>query len=206
MSDISTTPAGWYPDPSVPGQSRWWDGAQWTEQVQQPYDPARPAIELRAPEGTKPYTAWIWVITLLPILEQSRLLFIDYAGIAEQALNSRYSGTGTSSVMLATSPSNLPLTLLGWLIYGLVVLFAYFDWRALRQRGVPRPFHWAWTFLYSPVYVIGRSVVVRRRTGSGIAPMWVTIAGIGLSVVAVIYVVVVTMSAVFQLMPSYVSN
>jgi hypothetical protein len=29
MSD--TTPAGWYPDPEMPGQQRYWDGTQWTE-------------------------------------------------------------------------------------------------------------------------------------------------------------------------------
>ncbi len=176
--------------------------------MQQPYDPARPAALLSAPEGTKPYTAWIWVITVLPILEVFRLFFIDYSGVASQSLNSRYSGTGTgsSSITVAMSQANLPFTLLGWLIYGLVVVFAYFDWRALRQRGVPRPFHWAWTFLYSPAYVIGRSVVVRRRTGSGIAPMWVAIGGIGLAVVGFIYVVIATVSAVVQLMPNYVSN
>ncbi len=25
------TPAGWYSDPQMPGQQRYWDGAQWTE-------------------------------------------------------------------------------------------------------------------------------------------------------------------------------
>lgn len=35
------TPAGWYPDPTVAGQQRWWDGAQWSEHVA-PGGPAGP--------------------------------------------------------------------------------------------------------------------------------------------------------------------
>lgn len=31
MSGVGTIPAGWYADPSVPGQQRYWDGVAWTE-------------------------------------------------------------------------------------------------------------------------------------------------------------------------------
>ena len=48
--------------------------------------------------------------------------------------------------------------------------------RELAARGFVRPFPWAWTFLSSLVYVIGRHVVIRRRGGRILAPLVVTIA------------------------------
>jgi uncharacterized protein YbjQ (UPF0145 family) len=33
MSNVNPAP-GWYDDPHATGQLRWWDGTQWTEQVQ----------------------------------------------------------------------------------------------------------------------------------------------------------------------------
>lgn len=53
-------PAGWYPDPDVPGQHRWWDGYQW-------YASAAPQ---RAGLGATPAlaTALVWLIGLQGVI------------------------------------------------------------------------------------------------------------------------------------------
>jgi len=59
-------PAGWFPDPSVPGQQRYWDGARWTEHtapaaapVQQPQAPVAPVAPVapQAPFAPQPPVA-----------------------------------------------------------------------------------------------------------------------------------------------------
>ncbi|TSD95702.1 DUF2510 domain-containing protein [Skermania sp. ID1734] len=30
-ASAGTVPAGWYPDPHVPGVQRWWDGRAWSD-------------------------------------------------------------------------------------------------------------------------------------------------------------------------------
>lgn len=42
-----TTPAGWYPDPNIGGQQRYWDGQQWTESTA--------AVSPAAPPAPVPY-------------------------------------------------------------------------------------------------------------------------------------------------------
>jgi type II secretory pathway pseudopilin PulG len=50
MSAPTSTPAGWYPDPSAPTNLRWWDGAQWSEHVQlNPQAPAPLSVPAQAP-------------------------------------------------------------------------------------------------------------------------------------------------------------
>ena len=57
------------------------------------------------------------------------------------------------------------------------IVFSYLDWARLNAVGVERPFHWAWAFLTPLVYVIGRSVIVRRVAAPrGLVPIWVLLA------------------------------
>ena len=61
--------------------------------------------------------------------------------------------------------------------------------RRLRATGFERPFPWPWAFfsLISGVgvlvYVIGRTVLVRRRSGHGVAPLVVAIAIVVIGIV-----------------------
>lgn len=198
MSQATNTPPGWYPDQS--GQQRWWDGTQWTDHVQQAYG-AGSIADLKAPEGTSWNTVWIWLILFVPLLSLIPLLTIDWTSYITQAALS-----ATGSLGLLTSPGYLAAIVLGWPIYGLTVFFSYRDFRELTKRGVPRPFHWAFAFISSIVYAIGRSVVVKRRTGHGSIPLWVAIGTIVLSFVYSIYLTVViiqaTLNVVTALVPS----
>lgn len=191
---MTNTPAGWYPDPESTGQSRWWDGNAWTDQRSAPYAMAT-AADLKAPEGTEVNTVWIWLVVVLPLLPMIGLFTVDWTAFVDLG-----DTTGMSSLTAVTSPGYLFSMFSGWAVYGLSVWFAYLDYRTLGRRAVPRPFHWAWTFLSSLVYVIGRSVIVKRRTGHGMAPFWAAIASIVLSIAVSIYLVVTIFAAVAQQM------
>jgi hypothetical protein len=73
-----------------------------------------------------------------------------------------------------------------------IVLLAWLDHRTLRSRGLERPFSWAWALLGPLVYLIGRSVVVRRRVGGSAAPLWLYL---GLTVLGSIIAVIVVVSS-----------
>lgn len=194
MSDPTTpqVPAGWYPDPEGGPRPRWWDGSQWTAQYADPtpasaipaYAASVPAYsmtgELRAPVGAKTNTVWIWLTVLLPLVSILPLLAVDWAGyghaiLADPTITAEVNLALYASIpMLIAMASSLITTVL-------VILFPFLDYRALKGAGVPQPFHWAFAFFYlalgtTAVYVIGRSVVVRRRTGSGLGLVWVQIA------------------------------
>jgi hypothetical protein len=204
--------AGWYPDPAGSPRTRWWNGTGWTESYSAttpptaaatpwsspadaapaPYPNLAPysaAPVLRAPEGTSPSTPFIWIIALLPA--------------ASLAFSLAQLGTIDVTLAEALDPNAPLVATANLLAYGitlviatLTIVFAFLDSRALAAKGVPRPFHWAWSFfalLSAPVYMIGRSVVARRRTGSGLAPMFVNLAIIVLDFgVAVVTTIMIT--------------
>jgi len=136
---------------------------------------------------------------VLPVVQAIPLLFIDWTAFVDASLSDP-TGLGVYSVLL--SPAYIALIALSWVGTGLTIWFAYLDWRELKRRGVPQPFHWAWIFLVFAVsyavYTIGRSVVVKRRTGSGYAPLWITIATIVGGFAVGIWITVVLTQQVFD--------
>ncbi|TAL43409.1 MAG: DUF2510 domain-containing protein [Salinibacterium sp.] len=174
MTNATTpsVPPGWYLDPAGSQRNRWWDGFNWTDHFQDSYSVTE---VLKAPEGTKVGTAWIWIIALAPLVSMLSLLLVDW-GSYFNGLMADPSSSMRAEMAFLTSPGYLTAVLGGWALWGLTIWFAYLDWRALKLAGVPRPFHFAWVILANSVYVIGRAVVANRRTGRGLGMMWVAIA------------------------------
>jgi NADH:ubiquinone oxidoreductase subunit 6 (subunit J) len=181
----AAAPAGWYPVAAGSAQQRWWDGTRWTDHV---YDPATatPSVTatttvapLRAADGVTPGTAWFWLLAVgAPVLQLLEL--IPTSIWFNSFLNSIGSSLEDPTALFGAefNAAYLVLLLCGFVIYAFCVVFAALDWRELTANGVPRPFHWAWSFFVfvvscPAVYVIGRAVVAKRRTGTGMAPLWV---------------------------------
>jgi len=225
--DNPTTPAaGWYPDPAGSPRTRWWDGTRWTENYSAPAaqtaatpwstptsqasngvdgaPSAYPAMQpygaapaLKAPEGTSPSTPFIWLLAVLPIVTLA-LSVVQLATI-DSLVESALADSGSSYTPLDITNYGVSL-----LIAAATVILAFFDARTLAARGVPRPFHWAWSFfalLGAPVYMIGRSVVVRRRVGSGLAPMFVNLSLILVGFIIGIVAAVIVTTRIFESIP-----
>ncbi|WP_348789878.1 DUF2510 domain-containing protein [Leifsonia sp. NPDC080035] len=179
---MAATP-GWYQDPYGGAGLRWWDGVQWTQHVSTPqtvrpaaYTPPVPARR-PLPDGTPVYTPWIWLVTLLPLVNALVLLtYRPYSGYARMFADPAHPVI-PDTLSLMGGPVFLVASMLSWIVVAVIVVFAWLDYRELTRRGVERPFHWAWSFLGPIVYSIGRSVVVRKVAGGrGGAPIAVAIA------------------------------
>lgn len=224
MTDAPQFPPGWYADPDDPSVHRWWNGSAWTDARQPapgaaPAAPAYPSTQTAypaypsTPVAAAPVrrdipteTPWIWLIVFLPLVMFVPMVFIDWRGYLEDSIESSIESP-SSAWAVGFTGGILLLTLLSYLIVAAQVLFAYLDWRALRARGIDKPFHWAWIFftllISNGVYVIGRGVILRRQTGKGLAAVWAWIAVTVLSIVIGIVFAVYLLNEVFALIQTY---
>jgi hypothetical protein len=181
-SAVGGAAPGWYADPWGQAAQRFWDGASWTPHVVAGRASSRP----RLPEGTPVYWPSIWLLALLPLLGAVTVWLVhpDTSAMVEylQATQDAAQSGGTAYVatpdpFAMMGPGYAVASLLSPVLTAVLVVLAYRDWRRLGRAGVVRPFHWAWAFLGAVVYVVGRSVVVRKVAAPrGFAPMWTAIA------------------------------
>jgi hypothetical protein len=61
---------------------------------------------------------------------------------------------------------------------------AHSEAKKLERRGVPYPFLFGLIFFGSLIYVIGRTSIVKRYAGTGLAPLWASIAVLVVGVAA----------------------
>lgn len=200
MTDNSSQPiaAGWYADHTDPALQRWWDGTKWTEHTQRAY---APAAKLEAPAGTKWSTPWIWLVLLLPLLSLFSIFAVNMDGYFRALFTDPLRPDIAGAMAALFSPALLIVTLLGWVVYGLMVFFAFRDYKELEKRGVPKPFHWAFAFL-SVVYPIGRGIVTNSRGAGGIAVTWIAIALILVQITVSLVWSVVLMGQMIAYIPS----
>jgi hypothetical protein len=114
------------------------------------------------------YTAPVWIIALLPLLQLviGLLVLVGFGAV---------SGIGFT-VAAFVGP------------YVAVVLLAIGDRTVLRHAGHERTAHWAWSFLSAPVYLIARSISLSRTGSLGLGPVLVWVA-LGMLQVASVLVV-----------------
>ena len=148
-------------------------------------------------------TVWVWLAVVAAVLPLLSGFFIDWNGyvsaVASMSRGSRMTGEFLSWEMRAVGVS-----LLSWVFVAAYIVFSWLDWRELKRRGVVSPFGWAWSFfaligLGSAVYMIGRAVVLRRRTVSGgWAPLWTWAIASAVGLVASVWLAVWLFNEIMQ--------
>lgn len=167
--------------------------------------PSAPAAAAPARADVSTNTVWIWLAVALPLLSVLTLFLFDWSTYIQESVyasafpeEAPYLASSSLAVTAGTSIFSL-------IIVALTVLFAFLDWRQLRARGIQKPFHWAWSFTVLAissigVYVIGRAVILRRQTGTGLAPVWGWIAVTLVTIIAASIWVVTLFSAIIPIL------
>jgi hypothetical protein len=98
--------------------------------------PERPLL----PAGTPIYSVFIWLVTLLPLVTYIILPFWNPFSGLPQIRSSRDLQTLAHPLALL-GWGYFAIIIVGWISYGLIVVFAWRDYRQLERVGVVRPFH-----------------------------------------------------------------
>jgi hypothetical protein len=194
-----TIPAGWYSDPTDAEQLRWWNGSAWTQHVQPRPAPVEPApVQTVVPAASsEPVAVEPATAVAVPLAEEPATAVSMDAAVAPTRSNT------VSSWFVALSPFYYAIAFIialpalasisGVIVLGsiaaaiivvpfvIALIFAIVDFGALKKLGHPRPASPGWMFLTPLVYLIVRTVRVRRATGKGSAPLWVWIAAWAIS-------------------------
>ena len=208
-------PSGWARAHDPNGSVRWWDGQRWTDALHAPEQGRALEPPARTSSSSTPWIWWIVLLQIGPLL----VSIIYYSQLSDSLVRylvmfshmSSDPGTimGAQSSMLL-NPWLLADVLVTWAVYGLTIWFAYRDRETLIERGVTRPFHWAWTFAVLIVgaagllvYIIGRAVVVYRQRRNGLAPLWTGIAVVALQYLVFGWFGLRTMQTMMELFASF---
>ena len=144
-------------------------------------------------------TVWIWLAIVASALPFAFLLLFDWNAYIEASIRAELNSD--PSAMQGMFGQIAILAIFGWGTFAAFVVFCWLDCRELRNRGVRAPFHWAWSFFSYlnggvAVYMIGRAVVLKRRTVSGGWPplwVWIAVMAIGIVVTVVWFVSLISM-------------
>ncbi|MFI8633647.1 DUF2510 domain-containing protein [Microbacterium sp. NPDC077663] len=120
----------------------------------------------------RPGTVWIWAAIAASALPLYTGFLLDGEAVARLLGEASTALTPAGWIVAGLSL----LLLVDAILVALAVVFARLDHRALRRRGIASPFGWGWAVLAFVVtlgvYVAGRTFVVHRATGRGLAPFW----------------------------------
>lgn len=170
----------------------------------------RPQSTTTLPPDTRVDTPWIWALALLPLLSIIAFAAFDLRGYLVDSVNMALADPSSGVPQFPSLGGVLLVGFVGLLVTAGTIVFAFLDWRALKSRGVVRPFHWAWSLfalagsaLGALVYLIGRSVIVFRQSRRGLAPLWVLLGLFVLSLIVIVAKYVDALSVLNGMLPGF---